>query len=181
MPRKPTQKTAHYPYHIYNRVNSKKKYPPLLLEAVWKIYCDELCVMSWAYGVEIHIFVLMNNHYHLVVETPEANISEAMLQFQREVSKRVKELTCSQDFRFQARYKCKTLENEIQYSNTYRYVALNPVESKLASSPIEFRYSSLFGQFGGSALEFPIFEKSRFTGLLPRCMAEREHWLGGRV
>lgn len=181
MPRKPLEKVSNLPYHIYNRVLSQKKYPPELMERIWGIYCDELRVLSWAFHARIHLFVLMHNHFHIILETPEANIDEVMMHFQREVSKRIKEITGTQDFRFQARYKWVLITNAIHYENVYRYVAMNPVEAGICGDPALYRFSTLHGQFGNSTLHCPIFELSPFAGILPACMAARHEWIRCRV
>jgi putative transposase len=41
-------------------------------------FLDLLGEMSQRYGIELNVYTLMGNHYHLIVRTPEANLSAAM-------------------------------------------------------------------------------------------------------
>lgn len=178
MPRKKTERTSEFPYHVYNRLLSQKPYPARLMPLIWEAYVDALKLATWAYGARVHLFVLMSNHFHLIVETPHCNLPEVMLYTQREISKRVKELTRSQDYLFASRYKAKLITNEVQYENTYRYVAQNPVEAGLSIEPTLYEYSTLYGQYGNGRLECPLYELSVFSGLLPDCLANRLVWIG---
>ncbi len=49
-----------------------------------KIFKDVLIKTIIKYNLKIHAFNLMKNHYHMLVETPEANLSKAMKKFNSE-------------------------------------------------------------------------------------------------
>ncbi len=84
----------------------------------------------------------MDNHYHLVVETPDANLSKGMRQlngvytqiFNRR-HKRVGHL-------FQGRYKAIIVQREGYLLELIRYVVLNPVRAGLVSHPGDWKWSS---------------------------------------
>jgi putative transposase len=84
----------------------------------------------------------MNNHYHLLIETVDANLSAGMRQlngiytqsFNRKY-KRVGHL-------FQGRYKSIHVERETYLLELRRYIVLNPVRAGIVSSPGEFSWSS---------------------------------------
>ena len=42
-------------------------------------FVELLSELPLRFGVRVHAYVLMNNHYHLILETPEANLSRANL------------------------------------------------------------------------------------------------------
>jgi len=148
---------------------------------IWDTFCDNLKIISWAYGVRIHQFVLMDNHYHMIVDTPDENIDDAIAYLQREISKELNLLAGSQDFRFQGRYRWKLISNEYQYANTYRYVANNPVEGGLSRSAINYKYSSLNGQYGLNKLEIPIHKCRAFTHAVPEDLEDQAEWLGENI
>ena len=177
MPRQPLIRTNIHPYHVYNRVNSKRAYPSEYMNEIWRCYCDCLCILTWVYGVRVHAFVLMANHYHLIISTPDANLDTAMLYLQREVSRFLSELTRTQDYRFQARYKKKLIENELQFTNTFRYVARNPASVNVVECPLQYPFSTFSGQFGATRLICPIYECQLFSGVLPEEIFEREFWI----
>jgi REP element-mobilizing transposase RayT len=177
MPRKPLIKTNTFPYHIYNRLLDKKFYPEKLMPRVWEIYCDAARVLTWAFGVRIQMMVLMSSHYHLLLHTPDENIAESMLYFQREISRRLTALVGSQDFRFGARYKWKLVENPVQFENTYRYIASNPVEAGLSLTPALYPFSSLAGIYGNEVHRCPIYPCCHFSTLLPDKLEDLETWI----
>lgn len=94
------------------------------------------------YGVIIHGYVLMGNHYHLLIETPQGNITRVMHYlnsvytgyFNKE-HKRLGHL-------FQGRYKGFLIEKERYLLAVSRYIHLNPVRAGIVERPEEYRWSS---------------------------------------
>src|SRR5437868_8579917 len=92
MPRKRHITPAELPYHVSARTHSGiwfRSGP----ETTWHILCDYLYFVKFAFNLKIHSFVLMNNHFHLLVSTPDANLSKAMNYFMRESSKEINRLS----------------------------------------------------------------------------------------
>jgi REP element-mobilizing transposase RayT len=82
------------------------------------------------YTVKLHSYVLMNNHFHLLVETPLGNLSELMRHFNiayigyfNRCHKRVGHL-------YQGRYKAILVDKDAYLSVLSRYIHLNPVRIK---------------------------------------------------
>ena len=65
-------------YHIINRGQSKREI--FLEDKDYKIFIDILRECCERYKVKIGAYCLMNNHYHLLVHTPDANLSQFMRQ-----------------------------------------------------------------------------------------------------
>jgi len=63
-------------YHVMSRGIERR--PIFLDDAYCFHFLDLLGEMSQRYGIEVHVYNLMGNHYHLIVRTPEANLSAAM-------------------------------------------------------------------------------------------------------
>ena len=63
-------------YHVANRGNDRQ--PIYLGDPERRHFLDLLGEMIARYAVEVHGYVLMSNHYHLLIRTPEANLSAAM-------------------------------------------------------------------------------------------------------
>src|SRR6516164_719826 len=90
-------------------------------------FLELLAELGERFGTRIHAYVLMDNHFHLLLETPEANLSRAMqwlgvsysLWFNRRHS-RVGHL-------FQGRFKAFIVEDDAGWQEVARYVHLNPV------------------------------------------------------
>lgn len=144
-------------YHVMNRglerreiFRDKKDYEAFL----------HLCLaIHKRFKVIFHAYSLMPNHYHLMVETPEGNLSRAMRHldgvytqgFNRRKGKkrRVGPL-------FQGRYKAILIEQEAYSHQLCRYIHLNPVKAKIVSRPEDHAYSSFqyYMSWGGKKPEF---------------------------
>ncbi len=95
-----------------------------------------------------HAYCLMNNHYHLVVETPDGNLSKGMRQLNGVYTMRFNNQHHSVGHIFQGRYKAILIQKESYLLEVCRYVMLNPVRSKLVETPDRWQWSSFRGTVG---------------------------------
>ncbi len=142
MPRKHLIRTNEFPYHITNRSNNKE-YFYLPLDELWPIFIDVLKIIKKDYGCEILQFVLMSNHYHLLLYTPEQNLSDCMLYFHRQVAKRANGQSKRINHFFGGRYKWCLINTELYFWNAVKYIARNPVEAQICEKVESYKYSSL--------------------------------------
>jgi len=77
-----------------------------------------------------HAYCLMNNHYHLVIETPDGNLSKGMRQLNGVYTQSYNKRHNRVGHIFQGRYKAILVSKESHLLETYRYVVLNPVRAK---------------------------------------------------
>jgi len=133
-------------YHISSRGNERKK---IFLDVEDRIrFLNLLIEYHDRYGILIHSYVLMDNHYHLILETPMGNLLKVMHginggytgYFNRKY-KRVGHL-------FQGRYRAILVEKESYLLPLSRYVHLNPVRAGLVRRPEGYRWSSYRGYIG---------------------------------
>jgi REP element-mobilizing transposase RayT len=94
------------------------------------------------YGWICHAYCLMTNHYHLLIETPEANLSRGMhllngvyTQWFNRRHRRVGHL-------LQGRFKAILVEKERHLLELARYIVLNPVRAKMVRSVRDWPWSS---------------------------------------
>ena len=88
----------------------------------------EACVRC---GWRVHAFVLMGNHYHLLIETPEANLVAGMQWLQGTYTKRFNARHRERGHLFQGRYKALLVGGEGGYFPTVAaYIHLNPARIK---------------------------------------------------
>ncbi len=94
------------------------------------IFLEKLQASLGIYTVKLHCYVLMDNHFHLIVETPKANLSEFMRHFNvcytvfyNRRHRRVGHL-------FQGRFKAILVEADSYLLELSRYVHLNPVRTR---------------------------------------------------
>jgi putative transposase len=89
-----------------------------------------------------HAYCLMTNHYHLVVETPDANLSKGMRQLNGVYTQYVNRTHARVGHLFQGRFKGILVERESYLLELARYVVLNPVRANMVRSPEEWSWSS---------------------------------------
>jgi putative transposase len=112
-------------YHVMNRGLEKRQIFPD--ERAKQHFLELLSALPARFGLKIHAYVLMGNHYHLQVETPKANLSQAIqwlnvsysVWFNR-LNKRVGPL-------FQGRFKAVLHDQDGSALTINRYIHLNPV------------------------------------------------------
>ncbi|MDD4893801.1 MAG: transposase [Candidatus Omnitrophica bacterium] len=94
------------------------------------------------FNLVIHAYCLMPNHYHLVCETPLANLSRCM-QFINSSYTAYYNARCKRTGHLlQGRYKAILVDKDSYITALVRYVHLNPVRANLANMPEEYRWSS---------------------------------------
>ncbi len=89
-----------------------------------------------------HAYCLMNNHYHLVIETPDANLSKGMRQLNGVYTMRFNRHHGSVGHVFQGRYKAIVVQKESHLLEVCRYAVLNPVRARVVEAPEPWRWSS---------------------------------------
>jgi putative transposase len=94
--------------------------------------------MRW----RLHAWVLMSNHHHLLVETPDANLARGMRQLNGIYSQAFNRRHERVGHLFQGRYKGILVEREGHLLELVRYVVLNPVRAGMVRTPAEHRWSS---------------------------------------
>ena len=163
MPRAPFVIDPQSPYHLTARSNNRDWYS-LPLSVVWTIYSDYLAFLYYAFGVRIHSFVLMNNHFHLVASFPDGNLSASMNYFMRETSRVIGFESRRINHVYGARIFRSCLTSNQAFEHVYKYVYRNPVEAGLCQRVESYRYSSLAGLLGQIALTFPVQEDTLLFG-----------------
>ena len=112
------------------------------------------------YGLRLHSYCLMPNHYHLLVETPRGNLSRAIGWLQTTYTVRFNRRHRRSGHLFQGRFKAHLVEADSYAMELMRYVHLNPVRPRNKSVPVpqerrgdlqEYRWSSHRSYLGCAA------------------------------
>lgn len=98
-----------------------------------------------------HAYCLMTNHYHLLVETIEGNLSKGMRQLNGVYTQYVNRTHRRVGHVFQARYKAIVVEKDAYLLELARYVVLNPVRARMAAQPEDWPWSSYRAMVGTEA------------------------------
>jgi REP element-mobilizing transposase RayT len=127
-------------YHITARGNERKKI--FFSETDHEKFLHYVAEAKKKYGIKLHCYVLMSNHYHLVVETPKANLSKTMQYINGSYTTYVNIKRRRSGHLFQGRYKAIIVDRDNYLLELSRYVHLNPVRAKIVQKPEEYLYSS---------------------------------------
>jgi putative transposase len=135
-------------YHVTSRGNRRE---PVFLDHVdrlaWLGLLAQVCRRAnW----RIHAWCQMGNHYHLLVETPEANLPFGMQRLNGLFTQRQNRARGRSGHVFQGRYHGVLIERESHLLEVARYVVLNPVRANLVDAPDKWRWSSYRSMIGSS-------------------------------
>lgn len=129
---------------------------------VWQVFEDELARTCEKHNLEIHSFVLMSNHFHLLASTPKSNISQCMQQFMHRSSRQLTKRGNRINETFAGRhYKC-VMHEPNYFLNAYKYVYRNPVQAGLCARVEEYPFSTLKAVRGELNVKFPLQEDTTY-------------------
>lgn len=127
-------------YHVTARGNERKRV--FFGRADYEAFKGYLKETKEKYGVRLHCYVLMTNHYHLLVETPKGNLSRLMHDLNGSYTNYLNRKRRRSGHLFQGRYKGIVVERDSYLLELSRYLHLNPVRARLVAKPEEYPYSS---------------------------------------
>jgi REP element-mobilizing transposase RayT len=139
-------------YHVTSRGNERRKI--FYADSDYKKFKVYLREAQEKYGYLLHSYVLMANHYHLLIETPEANMSQVMHFINGSYTTYINRKRGRVGHLFQGRYKAILIERDQYLLELSRYIHMNPVRAGLAKRPEEYPYSSYGVLIGRSKENF---------------------------
>jgi putative transposase len=142
-------------YHVINRGNYRRD----LFSGKGSAESFQTCLFEAGekFRWRVHAYVIMRNHFHLAVETPEPNLSEGMRWLQATWAARFNRYRGESGRPFQGRYKALHVEPGQALAQVAHYIHLNPVRAKAVTIEqlLGFKWSSL-----------PVFAAKNRPGLL---------------
>jgi REP-associated tyrosine transposase len=94
------------------------------------------------FGWRVHAYCLMGNHFHLVLDTPNANLSAGMQSLKGDYARWFNTVVGREGALFERRFWSRIALSEAYVLELSRYVALNPVRAGLTRRPDEWPWSS---------------------------------------
>lgn len=143
MPRKNLIRTDKFYYHITTRANHRFWFSAPL-NKVWKISCKAFKIANQNNPAIISQYVLMSNHYHLLIRTPQSDIDKFMYFFNKNFSSELRKYTQLENRMFGSNYKWSLIRNEKYLFNAFRYIYQNPIRAKIIKEAQEYPFSSLY-------------------------------------
>lgn len=144
-------------YHITSRGNERGRI--FFTDADYRKFCDYLSEARKKYGIILHCYVLMPNHYHLLIETPEANLSKVMHYLNGAYTNYINIKRGRSGHLFQGRYKAIVVDQDSYLGELSRYIHLNPVRAKMGAQPEDYLYSSYGAYISGNGSGLVTSEK----------------------
>lgn len=133
-------------YHVTSRGDRREDiYADDTDRLAWLEVLTQCCErFNWA----VHAWCQMSNHYHIVVETPEANLSAGMRQLNGVYTQKVNRRHHRVGHVFQGRFKGILVERDSYLLELARYVVLNPVRAGIVKQVRQWKWSSYLAMVG---------------------------------
>lgn len=129
------------PQHVIQRGNNRTEI--FCADADYQFYLEKLHLACEAHGCDIHAYVLMTNHVHLLI-TPhdEQSLSKAMQMLGRYYVQYYNYCYQRTGTLWEGRYKATLIDSETYLLTCMRYIELNPVRADMVAHPSEYPWSS---------------------------------------
>jgi len=140
-------------YHVTARGNERRAI--FFNDADRSAFLDIFGKVCERFNWLCHAYCQMDNHYHLLVETPDGNLSQGMRQLNGVYTQYINRTHQRVGHLFQGRFKSILVQKEVYLLELTRYIMLNPVRAGNVSDAAEWRWSSYRATLGlDSALAF---------------------------
>jgi putative transposase len=167
-------------YHVLSRGNERREI--FRDEKDYLRFLDTLGTMVERFKLEIHGYVLMKNHYHLVVRTKEANLSRAIQWLGASYSIWFNRRHQRSGHLFQGRFKSFLIENDRYLTAMCHYIHGNPLRAGLAKRLSDYRWSS-YQAYADKSYHLPWLTTDLVLGIYGgnrrRFIREQQLFFGG--
>ena len=127
-------------YHVINRGIYKDKI--YLNDRDKEKFLEYLEKAAERFSVIFHGYCLMSNHYHLLIQTPDSNLSKTMQWINVSYATYFNRKRDRHGHLFQGRFKAILIDADEYLKHLSRYIHLNPVRAKMVASPSDYQWSS---------------------------------------
>lgn len=137
-------------YHVTARGNERSKI--FFTKKDYLKFKEYIAEAQTKFNFLLHAYVLMTNHYHLIIETPDGNLSKIMHYLNGSYTTYVNIKRKRSGHLFQGRYKAILVDKDSYLLELSRYLHLNPVRAKMVKTPEEYLQSS-YGSYTTTSRE----------------------------
>ncbi|WP_458699913.1 transposase [Sulfurospirillum sp. 1307] len=149
-------------YHIINRGVERRK---IFFDVEdFESFLDILLFVSKRYKITVHSYCLMNNHYHLLLETTETNISQAIRYLNANYASYFNKKYKRNGHLWQSRFFSNYLFDEEHFWIVTKYIERNPIKANIIKKIEDYKYQSLF-QYIHKQKYFSLIEKSKILSM----------------
>ncbi len=140
MPRSPRRDTVFSTHHVMIRGNNKQ--PVFFDEIDYRFFYKLLDKMVCMYGCKIHLFCLMTNHVHLVIEVDFVPLNKIMQCLQSEYTGYINRIYKRHNHLFGGRFRSKKVHAVSYFIELCHYIHLNPVKANIVPDVDCYEWSS---------------------------------------
>ncbi len=130
-------------YHVMNR--GRRSEPIFLQHSDYQMFLELLKQSKELWNINIAAYCLMTNHYHILIQTPDANISRAMRHINGIYTQRFNKKHGFDGPVFRGRFKSVLVCADSHLLELVRYIHKNPVKAYRVTNMADFRWSSYKG------------------------------------
>jgi len=128
-------------YHVMNGGSGRQSI--FHNEAYYRLFLDTLAESHERFDAVFHAYCLLGNHYHLLIETPGANLGRIMRHINGVYTQRYNRLKKTDGPLFRGRYKAIIVDEDAYLLRLSRYIHRNPIEVKANKTRLEeYKWSS---------------------------------------
>ncbi len=131
-----------HPYHVVARTNNKEWFD-IPMAYCFGVYANVLETCVERYQIQLHAFVLMSNHFHMLVTTPNKNISQFLHTLMTQTAKGIGKKSNRINHLYGARNHKSVISTPEYYALCLKYIYRNPVNAGIARTVEEFRWSTV--------------------------------------
>jgi putative transposase len=173
MPRPRLFRSNSLAYHVTVRSNNREWFY-ISQEECWSILVESLNQATERYGAQAHQLVLMSNHFHLLLSTPDSNIDLVMQYFETQATRQIQYRTERINHVFGGRYKWNVLPDACALAYVFKYICRNPVRAGIVAKCEDFPFSAINDLSCGLVVSEGFDEYWR---AIPKPPEERREWL----
>ncbi len=146
MPRTPRLDLPDTRHHVMNR--GARRDAVFLDDASYAAFLALLAELPDRFGLRVHGYALMSNHYHLLIECPVGGLGRAIQYLQSRYSRWLNRERLWDGPIWRGRYRNRTVEDDVWWMHLLAYLHLNPVRAYLAPTAERARWTSHLAYLG---------------------------------
>ncbi|MDQ6975865.1 MAG: transposase, partial [Mariprofundaceae bacterium] len=133
-------------YHVTSRGNARSDI--YLDDEDRALFLDVLQYVVERFGWKCHAYCLMSNHYHLMIETPQPNLSRGMSQLNGMFTQRFNRKHAHVGHVLQGRFKSIIVDKDAYLLELSRYIVRNPIAANMVKNMRDWTWSSYLATRG---------------------------------
>ncbi len=141
-----------------------------------QLFLETISEVVTRFNWTCHAYCLMDNHYHLIMETPDANLSKGMRHLNGVYTQAFNRRHGRCGHLFQGRYKGILVDRDSYLQELARYVVLNPVRARMVKRPDDWAWSSYRAMVGDAPVPAWLTTGSLLAQFSPQTAAARRRY-----